>query len=69
MQNSYPNLTTEQLASLLGLRPTSIRVRLCESGSYFGLRPLKLPNGRLLWPSDALERLSAYRAEKSGGAA
>jgi hypothetical protein len=56
-----PALTTEDLADCIGIKPTSIRVRLCRTGSYFGLRPTKLPNGRLLWPGDALEQLTSTR--------
>jgi len=50
-------ITTERLADFLGIRPNSIRIRLCRTGSYFGLLPAKLPNGRLLWPADSIERL------------
>jgi len=55
--HSY-QLSTAELATLAKVKPESIRVRLCETGSYFGLRPNKLPNGRLLWPSDSLQRLA-----------
>ena len=51
-------LTTDELAALLSIRPQSIRKRYCQTGAYFSLRPVKLPNGRLLWPADALEQLS-----------
>jgi hypothetical protein len=27
------------------------RARLCRTGSYFGIRPLKLANGHLAWPA------------------
>lgn len=50
-------LTTEQLADLLTMHPQSIRKRFSQTGSYFGLRPLKLPNGKLRWPSDSVEQL------------
>jgi len=50
-------LSTEDFAASIGLRPESIRVHLCRRGSYYGIRPAKLPNGRLLWPGDAVERL------------
>jgi hypothetical protein len=53
-----PHLSTEDLAQSLKITPGTIRTRLCRTGSYFGLRPLKLPNGRLLWPGDAVERLT-----------
>jgi hypothetical protein len=51
------NRTTESLAADIGVKPATIRVRLCRTGSYFGLHPRKLPNGRLLWPEDGPERL------------
>jgi len=51
-------ITTEELAAVLSIRPQSIRKRYCQTGAYFSLRPVKLPNGRLLWPADALEQLS-----------
>ncbi|MEW6444514.1 MAG: DNA-binding protein [Thermodesulfobacteriota bacterium] len=63
MNQDYP-LSTAELAALAKVKPASIRVRLCQTGSYFGLRPQKLPNGRLVWPSDSLERLAAYRPER-----
>jgi hypothetical protein len=50
-------MTTEQLAAALGLKPQSIRKRYCETGAYFCLRPIKLPNRRLMWPADSLARL------------
>jgi hypothetical protein len=51
------SLTTEALAARLGLKPQSLRAALCKRGSYFGIQPKKLPNGRLLWPADSVERL------------
>jgi hypothetical protein len=49
--------TTQALAAQLGLQPHSIRSRLSRTGSYFGVRPHTLPNGRLLWPPDAFEQI------------
>jgi hypothetical protein len=51
-------ITTEELAALLSIRPQSIRKRFCQTGGYFNLRPVKLPNGRLMWPADALDKLA-----------
>lgn len=48
--------TTEALARRLGIKAQSIRSRLCRTGSYYGVRPDTLPNGRL-WPPDAFERI------------
>ncbi len=50
-------LTTKELALLLSMSAQSIRKRYCETGSYFHLKPIKLPNRRLLWPADAVELL------------
>ena len=54
-------LSTKRLAILALTTPGNIRVRLCQTGSFFGVKPLKLPSNRLLWPADSLERLAAYR--------
>lgn len=51
-------LSTDELANMLNLQPGSLRVRLCKTGSYFGIRPVKLPNGRLQWPADAVQQLT-----------
>jgi len=45
-------LTTEEFAEVRRLKAQSVRKRYSETGSYFGIRPLRLPNRRLLWPVD-----------------
>ena len=50
-------LTTEELAAIARVKAPSIRVRLCQTGSFWGLVPHKMPNGRLIWPADSGERL------------
>lgn len=50
-------LTTEEFAAELGMSAQSIRKRYSQTGSYFDVRPVKLPNRRLLWPANALEQL------------
>jgi len=57
-------LTTEQLAAQLGLKAASIRSALCRDGHYFGLRPRKMPNGRLIWPADPTDRLTSTRGQE-----
>lgn len=52
------SLTTEQLASQLGIGAQSIRKRFSQTGSYYDLRPIKLPNRRLLWPSNSIQVLT-----------
>ncbi len=55
-------MTTEELAGQLGLKPETIRKAAAKSGSYYGIVPQKLPNGRLVWPVDALARLKGGAA-------
>lgn len=48
--------TTAALATRLGIQPQSLREAVCRKGSYYGITPTRLPNGRLLWPADAFQR-------------
>ncbi len=41
----------EQFAALNQVLAQSVRARLCRTGSYFGVRPVKLANGRLAFPN------------------
>lgn len=41
---------TEAFAAKFAVKAASVRSRYCREGSYFGIKPHKLPNGRLLWP-------------------
>lgn len=54
MNDSYP-LDTEEFAKANGVLPQSVRARVCRFGSYFGVIPKKLANGRLMWPSVQVE--------------
>lgn len=51
-------MTTSALAQSLGLQSQTLRAAVCRQGSYFGITPRRLANGRLLWPSDSFERLA-----------
>ena len=44
-------LSAEQFAALNQVVAQSVRSRLCRTGSYFGVRPIKLANGRLAFPN------------------
>ena len=59
------NLTTEQFAEALQGRPSTIRTRLCKTGSYYGIKPVKLPSGRLLWPAADVEALISGKGVQS----
>lgn len=52
-------LTTEELAAVLRCKPQTPRAALCRQGHYMGMRPVKTPNGRLLWDADEVERLTS----------
>ncbi len=57
--------TTAALAARLGIQPQSIRAAVCRLGSYYGVTPsARLPNGRLLWPADAFQRIIESRKPK-----
>jgi hypothetical protein len=57
-QSANRSLTTEELAAVLAIRPQSLRKRLSQTGSYFGIRPVKLPNRQLRWPADSVALLT-----------
>lgn len=50
-------LTTKQFADALGITPDTLRRALCVGGSYFGVIPIKMPNRRLIWPTEGRDRL------------
>jgi hypothetical protein len=50
-------LDTLEAAERLRIKPQTIRRGLCINGHYLGLRPIRLPNGRLLWDASAIDAL------------
>lgn len=44
-------IRTDAFAALNKIRHQTVRKRYCLTGSYFGVKPTKLANGRLLWPA------------------
>lgn len=60
---SRRRLTTDEFAAEICCLPNSIRKRYSQTGSYHGVRPIKLPNRRLLWPADAVEQLANGSAQ------
>lgn len=60
--NDSESLNTKELADLTRVESQTIRRSYCVNGHYMGLRPWKLPNGRLLWPkAEALKVVGADR--------
>ncbi len=60
-QTSKPNpaaeftLSTDAFASRNGVKAQSVRARICRFSHYFGVRPKRLANGRLLFPDVQVE--------------
>lgn len=53
------HFTTIEVARVFGIKPQTIRRAYCVGGNYLGLRPVKLPNRRLLWPAVEVRRILA----------
>jgi hypothetical protein len=50
-------ISTKEFASLFRVDSQTIRRGYCVNGHYMGLKPVKLPNGRLLWPENEAHKL------------
>lgn len=50
-------LSTETFAKQHLVESQTVRKQFSATGSYHGIRPVRLPNRRLLWPSDVVENL------------
>lgn len=55
--NRPRKLDTAEAADRLRIRPQTLRRAMCMQGHYYGLRPTKMPSGRLLWDAADLDRL------------
>ena len=49
--------TTKEFASMVHVEPQTVIRALCLRGNYLGIKPIKLPNSRLLWPRSELKKL------------
>lgn len=54
-------LSTEAFAQQHLVLPQTVRKQYAANGSYFGIRPLPLPNRKLLWPDDSIKQLVATK--------
>lgn len=61
MEAQKKRVPTSTLARRFGVMPDTVRRNLCTKGHFLGLRPLKLPNTRLLWPDVYPETLTEGR--------
>jgi hypothetical protein len=51
------HVTTGEFARLIGVKGQTVRRGLCVDGHYLNVKPIKLPNRRLLWPVSEITRL------------
>lgn len=49
--------TTKEVAERMRITSTTVHKRCCEHGDFWGVLPVKAPNGRLLWPVEAIRAL------------
>lgn len=57
----HEGMTTEGYAEASGIKSETIRRAYCVNGHYLGVKPRKLPNGRLVWPADEVRAAIARR--------
>jgi len=55
------HLPTKGAAQAFGVEGQTLRRAFCVNGHYLGIKPVKLPNGRLLWPTDGIGRILGTR--------
>lgn len=53
-----PSTSTNTFASGYLVKPQTVLKRYSNTGSYFGIKPIKLPNGRLAWPTASAQHHS-----------
>lgn len=51
------NYSTEEAATVLKVRPQTLRAAVCRDGAYFGVRPQKARNRFLVWDAAAIDAL------------
>jgi len=49
--------STEELAALAKVKAQSLRAAFCRDGHWCNIRPVKLPNRRLMWPGAQVDAL------------
>lgn len=56
-------IPTNHFAARFGVQPDTVRRNLCVNGHFLGIKPVKLPNGRLLWPDVFPDDIAAARGK------
>ncbi len=56
-RNRITHITTREAAPMLGVEDETMRRGLCINGHYLKIKPVKLPNRRLLWPLADIKKI------------
>jgi len=56
-------ISTKEVADLVRVESGTVRRAYCVDGHYLGLKPIKLPNKRLLWDKNEVNKLVNPKAE------
>ncbi|WP_156437266.1 DNA-binding protein [Burkholderia sp. RF2-non_BP3] len=62
-------LTTREFSAIVRTKPAHIRRVVERDGEYLGVRPVKLPNQRLLWPAQHVRALLTPQPREAVAAA
>lgn len=57
-------LTTAEFAAAQRCAPQTVRKNYCLQGHHHGIKPIKHPCGRLLWPAASLQALLKGEAQE-----
>lgn len=65
-ENKHPRSVrrygTNELAALFNVVPHTVRVSCSLRGEYMGIRPVKLPNGRLSFDANTADAVASGKA-------
>lgn len=53
------NLSTDEAATRLKIKPQTLRAAFCRAGHYCGCKPTKRANRFLAWPVIEIDRIAA----------
>lgn len=59
IQTAQRKYSTDYTSKKFLVKPHTLHAALCRNGHYFGIRPVKLPNGLLAWPADEVDRIAS----------
>jgi hypothetical protein len=58
-------ISTAEFARAINSKPQTLRKHYCVCGHFYGVRPIKLPTGRLAWPAEGVESVLAGASRRA----